>query len=69
MELKATNLLISILLVTLVVGVMINLLAKGSEEYGVTYDNESFQVYDQLNNINEITQEMQNKTDDIGTRT
>ncbi len=69
MELKATNLLISILLVTLTVGVMVNLLARGSEEYNISYDNETFEVYNQLESINAITQEMQDKTDDIGTRT
>ena len=69
MELKATNLLIAILLVTLVVGVMINLLARGSSEYGVVYENESHQVYNQLESINNITQQMQNKTENIGTRT
>ena len=69
MELKATNLLIAVLLVTLIVGVMINLLARGTNEYGLTYDNDSYEVYNQLDSINNITQQMDNKTESIGTRT
>lgn len=68
-EFKATNMLISILLVTLVVGVLVSVMARSTDEYGVSYDNSTFAVYQNLEEVNDISQEIQNKTEDIGTRT
>lgn len=68
-ELKATNLLIAILIVTLFVGVLVGVLAKSTQEYGTSFDNESFAIYDNLEEVNNITEEIQNNTENIGTET
>lgn len=67
-ELKATNVLIAVLLVALIVGVMITFVARGSAEYGTTFDEENYEVYNSLEEINNITKEIQDKSDNIGTR-
>lgn len=68
-ELKATNFLIAILLVTLIVGVFVSFLARGSQEYNTNFDEDDYEVYQNLEQVNNITQQMQNSTENIGTRT
>lgn len=60
---KISGLLIGVILFSLIIGVFINFMADINENYPITYDNSSLEVYNKLNEVSAKAEEIRNVSD------
>lgn len=60
---KITNFMVGIVLISFIMTVFGLFLAETNENYGITYDNESIAIYNKLDNISTLTQQIDEGTD------
>jgi len=65
---KITSFMVGIVLISFIMTVFGLFLAETNENYGITYDNESIAIYNQLDNISTLTQQI-DKGSDLEERT
>lgn len=65
-EYKATDVLIAGLFVSMTAVVIMSIMASGSQEYDVTYDNNTYEAFNKFEEISATTKKIQDQTDKAG---
>lgn len=65
-EYKATDILIAGLFVSMTVVIIMGIMASGSREYDISYDNDTYEAFNKFEDISETTEKIQEQTDKVG---